>query len=126
MFLDLSQEEQLSGEGFESRDAGLEISRVLAAGPVITTQDDFEEIMLDPMVRPVPPAGFTLSGVILQLTTVFANSTAAPTAVEIRRERFTVVDAALIPQRTAVTLFEARTSLKAGWMVVPEAEAAHA
>jgi hypothetical protein len=122
MFLDLSQEEQLSGEGFESRDAGLEFTRTLSAGPAITTQDDFEEIMLDPMARPAKPAGFVISVGILQLATIFTTSSASPAAVAIRRERFTVVDATLNPQKTAVTMFEARTSLKAGWMIVPEAE----
>ncbi len=123
MFLDLSQEEQLSGEGFESRDAGLEFTRVLTAGLVITTQDDFEEIMLDPMARPATPPVFALGVGILQLSTVFAASTSAAAAVSIRRERFAIVDASLKPQKTSVTLFEARTSLQSGWMIVPEAEA---
>ena len=123
MFLDLSQEEILSGEGFESRDAGLEISRPLTAGLVVTTSDDFEEILLDPMARPAQPTGFTLTGVIAQLTTVFVSLAPAPTPVSVRGERFTVVDSALTPQKASITMFEARTSLQAGWQIVPEAEA---
>lgn len=123
MFLDLSREENLSGEGFEARDAGLEISRPLVAGPVLTTSDDFEEILLDPKARPGKPPGFVLTGVIVKMTTVFAAAATAPAPVAVRRERFTVVNASLVPQKTSVTMFEARTSLKAGWQVVPEAEA---
>ena len=123
MFLDLSQEEILSGEGFEARDAGLEISRQLVPGPVVSTSDDFEEILLDPKARPAKPSGFAVTGVIVQLATVFVSSPSASAPVSVRAERFTVVDAALKPQKTAVTMFEARTSLHVGWLVVPEVEA---
>ena len=123
MFLDLSQEEQLSGEGFEPRDAGLEVSRPLASGQAIPTSDDFEEIMLDPMARPAKPLGLVLSGVIVKMTTVFVPAAAAPQPVAVGQERFTVVDESLNPQKTSVTMFEARTSLRAGWLVVPDAEA---
>jgi len=123
MFLDLSQEEILSGEGFEERDAGIEIARPLIAGAVITTSDDYEEILIDPKARPAKPTGFGLSGLIVRMTTVFLSSSAPPAPVTVTRERFTVVDASLNPQKTSVTMFEARTSLKPGWLVVPELEA---
>jgi hypothetical protein len=123
MFLDLSQEEILSGEGFEQRDAGFEIARALSSGVPITTSDDFEEILIDPKARPAKPTGFGLSGVIVKMTTVFLSSTAPPPSVSVRREKFTLVDASLNPQKTSVTMFEARTSLKPGWLVVPELEA---
>jgi hypothetical protein len=122
MFLDLSQEEMLSGQGFESRDAGVEISRSFDALLVITTQDDFEEIMLDPKARPENTKPIILSTVILQMTTMFTTVNPAPTPVEVRRERFTIVDSALKPQSASITMFEARSSLKPGWRVVPEAE----
>jgi hypothetical protein len=123
MFLDLSQEEILSGEGFESRDAGLEISRPLTAGLVVTTSDDFEEILLDPEARPAKPTGFMLTGVIVQLASVFVSSAPAPRPVSVRGERFTVVDSTLAPQKASITMFEARTSLQARWQIVPEVEA---
>jgi hypothetical protein len=59
----------------------------------------------------------------VKMTTVFLSSTAPPPSVSVRREKFTLVDASLNPQKTSVTMFEARTSLKPGWLVVPELEA---
>jgi hypothetical protein len=59
------------------------------------------------------------------LSTLFTISPPVPpTPVVVSGERFTVVDAALKPQKTAVTMFEARALVEAGWQVVPEAEAA--
>jgi hypothetical protein len=124
MFLDLTQEQMLATQGFETRDAGVEISRPFASGAAISTGDDFEEIMLDPKARPASPPVIVLSTVILQMTTVFAAPAAAPAPAGIRRERFTLVDSALKPQKASITMFEARTTVQAGWHIVPEAEAA--
>jgi hypothetical protein len=123
MFLDLSQEQMLATQGFESRDAGVEISRPLTAGLAVTTDDDFEEIMLDPKARPAQAQPIAVSAIVLQLTTIFTTAAPAPSPVSVRRERFTIVDAALKPQKTSITMFEARVTVKAGWHIVPEAEA---
>jgi hypothetical protein len=123
MFLELSQEQMLATQGFEARDAGVEVSRPLTAGLAVTTDDDFEEIMLDPKARPAQVGPLPLSTVILKFTTVFAVPGPAVGPVSIRRERFTLVDASLQPQKASITMFEARTTLKAGWQIVPEAEA---
>jgi hypothetical protein len=120
MFLELTQEEMLASRGFESRDAGVQIARPLATGAVVDTSDDFEEILLDPKKRPdtQPPV------LVFTVMSAFAAAAAKPEALQMRRERFTVVDSALQPQLPGKTFFEARAAVKAGWRIVPETEAA--
>lgn len=120
MFLELTQEEMLASRGFESRDAGFQIARPLETGAVVNTDVDFEEILLDPKKRPEtepPPLFF---GVL----SVFAAAAEKPAALQVRRERFTVVDAALEVQAAGLTFFEARAAIRSGLRVVPETEAA--
>jgi hypothetical protein len=123
MFLDLSQEQMLASQGFESRDAGVEVSRPLTAGAAITTDDDFEEIVLDPKARPGQTGPIIVSTVVLKFITIFTAATPALAPAAIRRERFTLVDASLKPQKASITMFEARATIKPGWQIVPEAEA---
>lgn len=120
MFLELTQEEMLASRGFESRDAGVEIARPLGTGAVVNTSDDFEEILLDPKKRPDTPP----PKLVFTVMSAFAAAAAKPAALEMRRERFTVVDSALQPQVAGKTFFEARAAVQAGWRIVPETEAA--
>jgi hypothetical protein len=55
---------------------------------------------------------------------VFAAAAERPAALQMRRERFTVVDAVLQTQAAGMTFFEARAAVRSGWRVVPETEAA--
>jgi len=120
MFLDLTQEEMLASRGFESRDAGVEIARPLEAGTVVDTSDEFEEILLDPKKRPDTPPPV----LVFSILSVFAAALEKPAALQMRRERFAVVDAALEVQAADKTFFEARAAVQSGWRVVPETEAA--
>ncbi len=120
MFLDLTQEEMLASRGFESRDAGVEIARPLETGAVVDASDEFEEILLDPKKRPDTPP----PPLVFAVMSVFAAAVEKPSALQMRRERFTVVDAALQTQIAGTGFFEARALIRSGWRVVPETEAA--
>jgi hypothetical protein len=120
MFLDLTQEEMLASRGFESRDAGVQIARPLEMGAAMDASDDFEEILLDPKKRPDTPPPVLVFSVL----SVFATAVEKPAALQMRRERFTVVDAALQTQAAGMTFFEARAAVQSGGRVVPESEAA--
>jgi hypothetical protein len=118
MFLDLSQEEMLASRGYESREAGVELSQPLQNGTLITTAAGFDEMIIDPKLRPAtspPPLPYAP-------VTRFTPRTPAKTRLQIRRERFAVVNDNLVTQATGKTYFEARTLLKAGLRIVPETE----
>jgi hypothetical protein len=86
----------------------------------VTTSAAFEEIMLDPLKRPVPPAPMT---VVLGSLSVFAlDGMRAVAPVKVRRERFVVVDDGLQRQGEVRGFFEARAALRPGLRVAPEAE----
>jgi hypothetical protein len=119
MFLDLSQEEMLASRGFESREAGVEISTPLTNGTMVTTVAGFEELLVDPKKRPDVPAPPLTFAVI----SVFGAPPPAGTAMQIRRERFVLVDRTLARQGDAKTFFEARALRQPGLLIVPESEA---
>ena len=123
MFLDLSQEEMLASRGFESRDAGVEVTRPLVTGAAVNTSDDFEEILIDPRQRPATPPpvlGFAVLSVFATSGAAAADPAREP--VRVRRERFAVVNSALQLQLAGQTYFEARAALEPGLQLVPEAE----
>ena len=118
MFLDLSQEEMLASRGFEMRESGVEISTPLTNGVMVTTTGTFEELLIDPKKRPdVPPPQLTF-GVV----SVFGTPPPAGAPVQVRRQRFALVDNKLTPQSRGKTYFEARALLKQGLRIVPESE----
>jgi hypothetical protein len=118
MFLNLSQEEMLASGGYENRDAGVEILRPLTHGIAVTAETGFEELLLDPKKRPdVAPPVLTFP-----VFSIFATQAADPAVLQVRRERFAVVDKNLVVQATPRTFFEARALLKQGSRIVPEAE----
>jgi hypothetical protein len=121
MFLDLTQEEMLAQRGFETRDAGVEVTRPIVAGGAIDLSDEFEEILVDPKQRPATPPPV----LVFEVWSVFASIAAmAPerAPAHVRRERFAVVNAALQPLRAGQTYFEARAALADGLQLVPEGE----
>lgn len=121
MFLNLSQEEMLASRGYETREAGVEISRPIATATLVSTSAGFEEILLDPKKRPdVRPPVLTYA--VASVFTASAGAGPATPAVRTRRERFVLVDNALAPQGAPRTFFEARALLKPGSRIVPETE----
>jgi len=123
MFLDFTQEEMLALHGFETLEAGVEISRPLQSGAAVSTIGEFEEIVMDPKARPAGGPN-PLSGLIVGALTVFTTSKQPPAKpVLVRRERFSVVDGSLQVQASGTTLFQARAALQQGWRAVPQAEA---
>src|SRR5262249_29908007 len=119
MFLDLSQEEMLAIRGFESRESGVEVSAPLTNGTMVTTTAGFEELLIDPNKRPDVPAPQLPFGVI----SAFGAPPPSGAPVQIRRERFTLVDNKLVTQSIGKTFFEARALLKPTQRIVPESEA---
>lgn len=122
MFLSLSNEEMLAAHGFETLEAGVEISRAMQGGDPAPGSDAYEEIVLDPKSKP-ETTGAPLSPQVLRIMTVFSGTTPASNPIVMRRTRFTVLDGSLHPQVSSKTLVEARAALQPGWRMVPEAEA---
>jgi hypothetical protein len=123
MFLNLSQEQMLAGQGYEILESGAEISRARESGATASTTGEFEEIILDPKLRPQPPARPPISPEILGVLTMFVTSVhVAPKPVVLRHERYRVIDQDLNPQTAPLTLFEAHAASRAGWRIRPEAE----
>ena len=127
MFLDLSAEEMLASRGFETRDAGIELTRPLDSGAAVTTSADFEEIVLDPLIRPAPgervPVSVLVSGLLQAL--VASAGTAPPRPLALRRERFAVVDDVLAAQSNERSFFEARAAQRGSngaLRIVPQSE----
>lgn len=123
MFVQLSREEMLASRGFDSCDAGIQIAQPLNSGVSAATTGDFEEILLDPGARPAPSV-IPNSAVVLGIIQVFATPRPLPKALQIRRERFALVDSSFTAQSPSQSLFRARAALRPGLSIATEAEVA--
>jgi hypothetical protein len=121
MFVQMSKEEMLASRGYDSCDAGFRIQQPLHTGIAVNTNLDFEEILLDPGARPAKPI-IPVSTLVLNAIQVFAAPPPPSKPLQIRRERFTVVDSSFTTQTPNQSYFHARTALRPGLRIANEAE----